>query len=65
MSALREQDFLIRTPTLVCQGTIRKEDGKWIVDKIDRRMHSLLGITAQELVDKCEGWNWKVERYKR
>lgn len=59
---LQRQDFIIKTPFLVAHGTLVKKKGKWIVDAIDQRMHSLVGITASKLKEKCDGWNWKLER---
>lgn len=56
------QDFVIKTSQITVYGTIVKKDGKWVVDKIDRRMFSMKGIPAQTLKERCERWGWELER---
>lgn len=58
------QGFLIRTLHFAVYGVLTKEDTGWVVTEIDPRLLSFVGLTAQELKDKCEGFGWKVERWK-
>lgn len=57
------QTFVVKTGTRVIKGMLIKRNGVWAVENIGMRMQSLLGLTAQELKDKCDSLKWKVERY--
>jgi hypothetical protein len=61
--SVKKQDFIITTPQRVIKGTIVKRDDEWVVEQIGLRFHSMLGLTAKELVAKCEEHGWKLERY--
>lgn len=59
----KSQVFVVKTGTKVIKGLLIKRGGAWIVENIGLSMRTLLGLTAQELKDKCDSLKWKVERF--
>lgn len=54
-------DFEISTPTLTLTGKLEHRDGQWRVADVDRRIRSLIGVTAEEIQSFCAGQNWKIK----
>jgi hypothetical protein len=59
----KSQTFVVKTGAKVIKGMLINRKGIWIVENIGMSMRTLLGLTAQELKDKCDSLQWKVERY--